>query len=1461
MSDSAAHTPPFSGREIAGWSLKAPLDDSDPRAPWLAEDDGGRLAVLAPLQGEIERIERLKRVCHPSVASVLDHGVEPLPWVALEHTPGFSLEILSSMRPLSRAQALQAGAHLADGLGALHAEGLVHGDVQPGRVVCRELSGPSLTLLAPTLERGYGDLAWAAPERLEEGVPTAATDIYSLGLVLWELLHGEGPWPEASLEARREGPPHRSVGRPALDALLDSMLAPRPAARPSAGEVVRVLVDEGAQPPGPDGWTLLRRAHHLHLARTVESEALRQWSAKTDSFALVGPLGSGRSRCLDRIAAALRQRGVAVLRLHPGGGPWAPVRRALRDPALWGDPASLPLDDRPRVRAHAAAELLLTRTTGRLAVVADDLGALDRGTALTLGALSEHRDCTVFAAASQPPGWAAQTWGMSAIGPAELRRLVEGLLGRCDDTEALAARVQKLSGGLPGVAVQAVLRAFEVGALSYQRYRWRVDRDRLDALHLGGESTRARIDLLGRAATTIGGLLATADRPLRNETLASLAHADSRSMRRALDQLQVADLVRVEEGLARLDTSAGRHALLEARTEPEAQHLVLARHLAATSGGDLVELGRHAEASGDAELIAEHAQRCLLAAIERDTAMACELAGAMFDRVPTPLLAGLRVRALAQARRATEARRFGQAQLPRDPGPAHAPLLAELARLHAEHLEEPEEALRLLQRTRLALGGSLPLELAGLAARLHLAAGELDEVLVQAATAPPVPRADELDPWIELRTLHAQAILERGDAAAALELLDNIPEDLGAGRPSRARLDALRGRLAWKAGRIREAGYRLSRAAAPEAGLRGPERARLLDLAAQAIVRIGDRPGALDRWEEALRILERHGASREAVRVQIRLADAYRETGRLEQSRESAMAALERAATRGMHHEEAGAALRMGDLHLVGDDLHEARRWYQRAATIARGCGVPEQEARAAVRMARLAVHERSTGALKLVHDAQRLVARAGHTTDACLVRAMEALCLARQGRAQQLERLARSAEEPLRSAGEAGALAQVRALLAEAFLEVGRTQDALTFADRVLIYADEMGHVQLRSRAVTLAGRCQARLSASSDDDGLRKLLGLAVAVTRERDLQGLLAAITESALALIEGDRCFVLVPDGEDIQVVAYRDRDGNTEPGSFSRSIAGNAISQGREVIAIDLGERADLRAERSIVDLDLRSVMCVPLLDGPECLGAIYVDSRTATDAELSETARYMRTLAAHAAVALANARRIERTQRELDEARGLAHDARAPLNALQAALSYLADAYADDTELVGMLAEMQDRALYARQIVERLLDRHHGMHVPVELGEVVRRVTSNLLPLARDAAVAVDVRSDGAAWVEGDPRDLARVVSNLLSNALKYSPPGSAVTLHLQAGPAHRLVVRDRGQGVPEAVLGQIFDRHVQAEGAAPGFGLGLSIARDIVRRAGGDITVRNHPDGGAEFDVRLPATEPPGRS
>ena len=100
-------------------------------------------------------------------------------------------------------------------------------------------------------------------------------------------------------------------------------------------------------------------------------------------------------------------------------------------------------------------------------------------------------------------------------------------------------------------------------------------------------------------------------------------------------------------------------------------------------------------------------------------------------------------------------------------------------------------------------------------------------------------------------------------------------------------------------------------------------------------------------------------------------------------------------------------------------------------------------------------------------------------------------------------------------------------------------------------------------------------------------------------------------------------------------------------------------------------------------------------------------------------------------------------------------------------------------------------------------------------------------------------------------------MNNLVRNAIRFSPRGEVVSVvGVVRGGGFEIRVRDRGEGIPKDVLGNIFDRFVRASGEARrgrGHGLGLAIAKGIAELHGGDITAANHPDGGAVFTVMLP--------
>jgi signal transduction histidine kinase len=135
----------------------------------------------------------------------------------------------------------------------------------------------------------------------------------------------------------------------------------------------------------------------------------------------------------------------------------------------------------------------------------------------------------------------------------------------------------------------------------------------------------------------------------------------------------------------------------------------------------------------------------------------------------------------------------------------------------------------------------------------------------------------------------------------------------------------------------------------------------------------------------------------------------------------------------------------------------------------------------------------------------------------------------------------------------------------------------------------------------------------------------------------------------------------------------------------------------------------------------------------------------------------------------------------------------------------------------------------------------------VTLLEPVAKAKSLELRIHADAARSESVLCDGGRVMQ--------VFSNLVGNAIKFSPTGGAVTLRVKrVGGAARFSVSDQGPGIAPASRAHVFDRFWQAEKSAPvGLGLGLSIAKSVVEAHGGEIGVESEVGKGATFFFTLP--------
>jgi two-component system phosphate regulon sensor histidine kinase PhoR len=215
----------------------------------------------------------------------------------------------------------------------------------------------------------------------------------------------------------------------------------------------------------------------------------------------------------------------------------------------------------------------------------------------------------------------------------------------------------------------------------------------------------------------------------------------------------------------------------------------------------------------------------------------------------------------------------------------------------------------------------------------------------------------------------------------------------------------------------------------------------------------------------------------------------------------------------------------------------------------------------------------------------------------------------------------------------------------------------------------------------------------------------------------------------------------------------------------------------------------------------------------------------------------------------------------------VSHELRTPLSVVQGYVETLAEgALKDEKSATEFLTIIDKNVRRLSAIVSDLLDLsklESGGHVleprEVDVRGLVDRVAEAFRPVAerKRQQLVVEVASR-AGTLQADGTLLERALSNLVDNALKYTPEGGRI--RIQAGPESGHVaftVEDNGQGIPEADLPRIFERFYRVDKSRSrdlgGTGLGLSIVKHIVQLHGGTISVRSSP-AGSTFTIRLPA-------
>jgi two-component system, OmpR family, sensor kinase len=204
------------------------------------------------------------------------------------------------------------------------------------------------------------------------------------------------------------------------------------------------------------------------------------------------------------------------------------------------------------------------------------------------------------------------------------------------------------------------------------------------------------------------------------------------------------------------------------------------------------------------------------------------------------------------------------------------------------------------------------------------------------------------------------------------------------------------------------------------------------------------------------------------------------------------------------------------------------------------------------------------------------------------------------------------------------------------------------------------------------------------------------------------------------------------------------------------------------------------------------------------------------------------------------------------------HQLRTPLTGLRLRLEALAEDSGSEpeaAELEAALAEIDRLSLIVEELL--ILSRAGEHELPpehVDLGDAAVRAAERWAPTAAERSIELAARrGDGAPQAWCAPHDLDRSLDALVENALRYSPVGSSATI--ESAP-QRIDVLDRGPGLApgeEAAVFERFRRGSAGRRGPGGTGLGLPIARELIRQWGGDVTLRAREGGGLRASIRLP--------
>ncbi|HEU4725766.1 MAG TPA: ATP-binding protein [Candidatus Eisenbacteria bacterium] len=433
--------------------------------------------------------------------------------------------------------------------------------------------------------------------------------------------------------------------------------------------------------------------------------------------------------------------------------------------------------------------------------------------------------------------------------------------------------------------------------------------------------------------------------------------------------------------------------------------------------------------------------------------------------------------------------------------------------------------------------------------------------------------------------------------------------------------------------------------------------------------------------------------------------------------------------------------------------------------------------------------------------------------------------------------------------------------------IERGIESRMLARENRRLIHELELANAELQQHEVSL------RRKVEQATHRLAALVEAGKAISQSLSLQSTCSVVVAQAARLVGVSSCVVFLLDAASDEFVAEAMVGVDSELKEslkFQMGIGyhGQAVHSCEPKMAENILEQVGTEDVLSRLRAD--NALIVPLLSSEIAIGAITVLNHEG--GFTTEDQDVLSMLASQASIAIANAKLYEQTK-ELDRLKSefvavVSHEVRTPLTSIKGSLELLSDDRFHklpdpQKELLGICQANTERLI---TLINDILDfsKLEASKLPmtmevVDLRHVLTEAVENIRSLAGMRNVGIDLRiDDSAGTIDADSMRIGQVITNLVGNAIKFSPDGGHVEVFASGDEGLVTVsVKDYGRGIAPRDLNRLFQRFAQLDSSttrkAGGTGLGLVISKGIVEQHGGKIWVESALDQGSTFSFSLP--------